>query len=331
MTSPFVPRVSCRRLLCAVVLHLLAWAAAAPASAQFARVELHAFATTTLSDQDFLRGRKEGKPATIAGELRLPRSGGDRLPAVVLLHGSGGINSGITDWAEQLNAIGIATFIVDSFSGRGIVNILGDQSQLGRLTMIIDAYRALDLLSGNPRIDPSRIALMGFSRGGQPTLYATMRRFQRTYGSPGRDFAAYIVFYSSCATTYLDDEDTVDRPVRLFHGSADDFSPVAPCRAYVARLRAAGKDVQLTEYPGAHHVFDWDALKKPLRLDKAQRTARCTLIEAQDGVILNAETGQPFSYADRCVEFGPTIAYDEQAAEDSRKAVKRLLREVFNL
>ena len=52
------------------------------------------------------------------------------------------------------------------------------------------------------------------------------------------------------------------------------YDPVAPCKAYVKRLKAKGKDVQLTEYPGAGHVFDWQALKKPLKLEKAQTRKR---------------------------------------------------------
>jgi dienelactone hydrolase len=303
---------------------LIAVATGIPAMgrAQVARVEIHPFQSMTLTDQEFLAGRKEGKPVTLAGELRLPRAGNDRLPAVVLLHGSGGIGGYIPDWEEELNAIGIATFAIDSFTARGIVNTLNDQSQLGRLAMIVDAYRALSLLAAHPRIDPARIALMGFSRGGQAALYAGMKRFQLVYGQTGREFAAYIPFYADCGTTYRDDEDMTNKPIRLFHGSADDYNPVAPCRTYVERLKAKGKDVQLTEYSGAGHFFDARALKKPVKLDKAQTTRRCQLAESPGGVIVNGGTQQPFTYADPCVEYGPTLAYDEKASTEVRKAVK---------
>lgn len=198
-----------------------------------------------MTDQEFLSGRKDGKTVIVAGELRLPRLGNDRLPAVVLLHGSGGINGGVTDWAQDLNAMGIATFVLDGFTARGIVSTVNDQSQLGRLAMIVDAYRALDLLSKHPRIDPARIALMGFSRGGQSVLYASLKRFQGMHGVPGQEFAAYVPFYADCGYTYVRDEEVSNKPIRLFHGSADDYNPVAPCRAYVARLKASGKDVVL--------------------------------------------------------------------------------------
>ncbi len=289
--------------------------------AQVARTEVHAFPSMTLTDQEFLSGRHDGKPITLAGELRLPRLGPDRLSAVVLLHGSGGISGYVTDWAQDLNALGVATFVIDSFTARGITITNDDQAQLGRLAMIADAYRALDVLAQHPRLDPARIALMGFSRGGQAALYASLTRFQRLHGTAGHEFAGYLAFYPPCDTVYRDDEDVANRPIRLFHGDADDYAPVAQCRAYVERLRARGKDVQLTVYPGAGHVFDGQAYKKPLTLAKAQTTRHCELAEAPGGVIINAKTRQPFTYADPCVEYGPTIAYNEPASVQARKAV----------
>ncbi len=290
--------------------------------AQVARLEIHSFPSMTLTDQQFLTGQKEGKPVTLAGELRLPRPGNDRLPAVVLVHGSGGVSGYVLDWEQELNAMGVATFVLDCFTGRGIVNTNYDQSQLGRLAMIVDVYRALDVLAKHPRIDPTRIALMGFSRGGQAALYASLKRFQRMYGPVGQEFAAYIIFYPLCNTTYHEDENVADKPIRIFHGSADDYAPLAPCRAYVERLKATGRNVQLTEYAGAAHNFDNRAVKTPLKLEKAQTTRRCELAEAENGVIVNVKTKQPFTYADPCVEYGPTLAYNEKASTEARKAVK---------
>jgi hypothetical protein len=63
---------------------------AAPAQGIF-RTEVYPVQTVTLSTADFLLGKKDGKPAMIAGELRIPKPGTDRLPAVVLIHGSGGV------------------------------------------------------------------------------------------------------------------------------------------------------------------------------------------------------------------------------------------------
>jgi dienelactone hydrolase len=170
---------------------------------QVARIELHAIPSTTLTDQQFLTDVREGQPVVVAGELRIPQPGTSRLPAVVLVHGSGGVGSNVDVWSQELNRIGIATLILDSFTARKIVSTVNDQAQLGRLAMIVDAYRALELLSKHPRVDPARIALMGFSRGGQAVLYASLRRFQRMHGPAAAGFAAYVPFYPTCNTTFL--------------------------------------------------------------------------------------------------------------------------------
>src|SRR5438132_13822422 len=76
-------------------------------AAQTARVEVHPIKTMTLTDQQFLNGAKDGPEVIIGSELRLPRLGNERLPAVVLLHGSSGIAAYVNDWIPGLNSLGV--------------------------------------------------------------------------------------------------------------------------------------------------------------------------------------------------------------------------------
>jgi dienelactone hydrolase len=294
-------------------------------AAQTARVELHPIRTITLTDQQFLNGAKNGPEVIIGGELRLPRLGNERLPAVVLLHSSSGIAAYVNDWIPVLSSLGVATFLVDSFTGRGLTNVGNDQAQLGRLVQVFDSYRALELLAKHPRIDAGRIASMGFSRGGQGVLYAMMKRFQKMHGSGGPVFATSIPFYPECDTAFVDDENVTDAPIRIFHGIADDYVSLPRCRSYVERLRKAGKNVELTEYEGAQHVFDGVQFKAPLKLPDAQTTRNCRLEEIADGIVVNSQTKQRFTYSDPCVERGATVAYQEEAHKASIQAVKEIL------
>jgi dienelactone hydrolase len=296
-----------------------------------ARIELHSIETLTLSDEQFLRGDSAGKPVIVSAELRIPRGSG-RLPTVILIHGSGGIGANIDVWSREFNAMGFSTFIVDGFTGRGLTSVSRDQRLLGRLNLMLDGFRALGLLARHSQVDPERIVVMGFSRGGQATLYASLRRFHQMWNRSGIEFAAYIPFYPDCMTTYEADTDVVDRPIRVFLGGADDYHPPAPCRAYVDRLRSAGRDVQVTEYPNAPAGFDNPLFSSPATISKGAQTIRsCTIREEPTGVLVNLATRRPFTYEDACVETDPHYGYDAAAAEAATRSVKKFLAEQFKI
>jgi dienelactone hydrolase len=243
----------------------------------------------------------------------------------VIVHGSGGVSPREDRWAEELRQAGVAPFVLDSFTGRGIAFTAEDQSQLSSLAMIGDAYRALEFLATHPRIDPARIAVMGFSKGGAVALYSALGRFQRLHGPAGARFAQHIAFYPPCFVTYAGELAVTDRPIRLFHGTADDLAPVEPCRAYVERLRQAGADVQITEYPGAHHGFDRPSDAPARRNPREQNASRCIVEERPEGHLVQRGTGQPFSLGDPCVALGGTSGADPAAYRAALQAVKALL------
>lgn len=298
----------------------------APAMAQtFTRMEVHPVETVTLKTQQFLTGDLAGKPTVIAGQLRIPKPGTDRFPAVILVHGSGGINAAYDRWADELNSIGMAVFVLDSFAGRGIVSTVNDQSQLDSLAMMVDAYRALALLARHPRIDPARIAVMGFSKGAVAAVYSSNERFRKMYAPANLTFAAHIGLYTPCNVTYREDDRVTGKPIRLFHGIADDYVPIAPCRTYVDRLKKAGADVSLTEYPDAYHAYDNFLIAAPVKYPQGQTTRNCLIQEADNGQVVNAKTNQPFSLKDPCIELGPQVAYNAAAHQATVSAVKEFL------
>lgn len=290
------------------------------------RIEVRPLETVTLTTQQVLTGEKNGKPAMLAGELRIPTPGTERLPAVILIHGSGGAGALHERWLQEIAGAGVATFLVDSFSGRGIVSTVNDQSQLDHLAMMIDAYRALGALAQHPRIDPNRIVVMGFSKGAVAAVYSSSQRFRNLYGPASVEFAAHVGLYTPCNVSYREETKVTGKPIRLFHGIADDWVSIEPCRGHVARLKAAGADVVLTEYPGAYHAYDAFLLKEPAKFPQAQTTRNCLLAEGEGGQIVNTKTGTRYDLnADGCVERGTTVAYDEAATLGTTKAVKELL------
>ena len=209
----------------------------------------------TISMNQFLAGTAGQKSTVISGSLILPNKVEKPVPAVVILHGQGGVHRNEKDWASRLRRIGIATFIVNSNKRPDCRNGTCYDSHQGMVN-IVDAYRALELLSTHPLIESSRIAVMGFSVGGKASLYSSVKRFQQLWGTSGHEFAAFVSFYPACNIRFDKDEDVSNKPIRVFHGAQDEWSSPSVCKEYIDLLIAAGNDVEITVYDKAHHGFD---------------------------------------------------------------------------
>src|SRR5207245_1341214 len=115
-------------------------------------------------------------------------------------------------------------------------------------------------------------------------------------------------------------------PIRVFGGTVDDYNPLANCKAYAGRLKAAGREIEITEYPNAQHAFDSPLLPTtPVVAKDAQTVRNCTLREEPRGTLINAQTGQLFSYADACVERNPHVGFDPEATAQARAAISAAL------
>jgi len=316
----------------AAALALALALAAAPALAQV-HMSVIPFDSVTLSSQQVLLGETQGKPVTLAGELRLPLrlllNPTAKVPVVIFVPGTGGLYTGADEWARALNSWGIGVFMLDHLSGRGIAPNSPEDLMHSSLARIVDVYHALPRLLKDPRIDPERIAIMGYSYGGLVTLLSSQERFRTRYGLPNVQFAAYIALYANCFLRLRDDVKVAARPIRLFHGAGDDWCPVEQCRALVADMKKAGADVTLTEYPGASHAYDDTSLKVRLNLPQAMSLRKCSVAEGEVGQMMNSQTGKPFTPGDPCIEFGVSLQYDEAATAGTREAVKGVLASVF--
>src|SRR5262249_28492251 len=156
------------------------------------------------------------------GELRLPQGTAQNYPAVILIHGSGGVLTGGDPWGDGVEGGGGGGFIFAGLSGRGIIQTQTGPYPLGLPAVKKQRFAALGKLATHPRIDPARIAVMGFSKGAVPAVYSSSIRFRTAYGPSNAEFAAHIGLYTPCNVTYKQDDKVGNRPIRLFHGIADD-------------------------------------------------------------------------------------------------------------
>lgn len=266
---------------------------------------------------------------TVTGDLSLPADVSGRVPAIIVLHSCSGMTRTLVDWAEAVNRMGFAAFLLDSFTARGVTEICTGRTPVSISSRLTDAYRALAMLAAHPRIDPRRIAALGFSQGGWVTLWASQAQIERRFLRANVEFAAHAAFYpAACNVRLLNETAMAPVPVRIFVGTADDWTPIAPCREWVARRQAAGRDVSLVAYEGAMHAFDVPDFSPPRRWAGIFNPGQCTIAEQPGGTFVT-DDGRPLSAASPCVTRRATLGYDARAHKQSIADVKAFLDASF--
>jgi dienelactone hydrolase len=204
----------------------------------------------------------------------LVRPDGDgRHPALVLLHGCGGlltrtgtIESRQSDWAHRLAALGYGVLMVDSFGPRhqGEMCSPGGYRSAVYLARPKDAYGALRYLQEQPFVQGDRIGLLGWSEGGGALLLAIRAAsLGRPPGLASPDFRAAVAFYpASCRESAHTEPWTSAIPLLVLIGAADNWTPAAPCEQLLTGARSRGSPVEWQIYPGAYHDFDWPNLRR---------------------------------------------------------------------
>jgi dienelactone hydrolase len=207
----------------------------------------------------------------VDGYLYRPE-GDARRPAVVFLHGCGGLFSATTgqivsrelDWSKRFVDMGYAVLMVDSFSPRRITKMCSPQTfqQSVFLERPKDAYGALRYLQAQPFVRPDRIAVVGWSQGGGVTLLSVRGD---SLGRPADlregDFRAAVAFYPSvCNERSHRVPWTSAIPTLVLIGERDNWTLPEPCKQFVETAAARGSDIRIQIYPGAYHDFDWPNL-----------------------------------------------------------------------
>jgi dienelactone hydrolase len=296
------------------------------------------------SFKEILAGEGQSKPVTISGTLKMPKKVVGKVPAVIILHGAGGVNDHYFEVADMLNEMRIAAFVIDSFETRGI---LSGENILKKFfhsysTRISDAYAALELLSTHPKIDRNRIAIMGYSHGAAVALFVASEKIRWSYIADDLRFAASIAYYPGCITQFKK-IDFSDAPVLMLLAEKDNICPIDWCLDYAQRIKDSGADVKAIVYKGAHHQFpvlsgselikvpslpDWSNCKKEellLLLDDGTWYSK-HLNKTLDDVNLYGE------YTSNCrIDGEAIVAGNNKAKIESIKEYQNLLRKVFDL
>ena len=256
--------------------------------------------SSPFAPDDIGGGPEDAPPTTAIGRLYLPPGlhAARSVPAVVLLHGSGGIlGSRELTYAPQLARMGVAALVVDSFGARRDrgTEYLDRILNITEMMILADAYSGLAFLAARPEIDPHRIVLTGFSYGAMSTMYGLYAQVADKLMPPQSNgerlrFAGHVAFYGPCIARF-DESRTTGAPLLMLIGGKDELVNQRRCAEVAGDLRRGGSQVDTIVYPDAVH--QWDGAFAPRLIGR--NLAGCSLQVERDGTISDENTGLAMS------------------------------------
>jgi carboxymethylenebutenolidase len=178
----------------------------------------------------------------------IPSSNGQRFPAVISLHGSGGGYAGMSEPARLLAQQGFAVYILHYFDRTG-TSFADKQTIFKNFPVWMKTlWDGVSYVEEQPHVDNERIGLMGFSLGAYLSLSAAsidkrVRAVVEFFGGLPKEMKLFM--RRLC-------------PVLILHGDADPTVPVEEAYHLQQVLEKKGIPYEIQIYPGAGHGFSGD-------------------------------------------------------------------------
>jgi dienelactone hydrolase len=203
-----------------------------------------------------------GKVAEVQGRFARPSGAASKVPAVLILHGSAGVDGRGAFYAGALQKAGIATLEITMFQR-------GGRPRTGHATNMPHAAASLKWLAAQPGVDSERLGVMGFSWGGVMSVLLSSELVQERLGKDVPRPAAFAPFYPVCTImarflkspqhAFYDAHTRMSATPMLIHmGTRDNYElGERPCDALVAMWPEAARGRTTVRYvTDATHAFD---------------------------------------------------------------------------
>ena len=199
----------------------------------------------------------QNRPSKLSGTLYFPENNSGPCPAIVVVHGTAGIDSRGAFYRESILKAGIAFFEVDFKTGiyKGPLNRPSPEA------LVPMGFAALKELRKLPTIDPDRIGIMGFSMGGHLAVTTAFEKNRKFWMGDEKGFAAHAAFYPVCSPFLRRNDGTMTgAPMIIFYGTEDAYGDGKNVPEFKRLLlEKYGFEVATVEYAGAHHGFNRNA------------------------------------------------------------------------
>lgn len=194
----------------------------------------------------------EQNTVKLVGYLAYDDAAKGTRPGILVIHEWWGLNEYAKKRARQLAGLGYVAFAVDMY-GEGKVTTHPQQASEWTKTITGNvaqwqerANAGLDVIRKDHRVDPKRIAAIGYCFGG-----ATVQ--QMAYS--GADLRGVVSFHGSPLPVKEDQAKQVKAKILILHGASDPLAKDAQIQNYVAAMEKSGLDWQMVFYGGAKHSF----------------------------------------------------------------------------
>jgi dienelactone hydrolase len=175
-----------------------------------------------------------------------------KRPGVLVVHEWWGLNDFARERALKLAGLGYVALAADMYGGGAVTQ---DRVEAGKLAGALlgnpdllraRARAALQVLAADPRVDPKRLAAIGFCFGGSTVL-------ELAYS--GADLAGVASFHGGLPKTRPDDLKRIKAAILVLHGANDPHVPPADIAAFEEAMRQAGADWEMVFFGGAVHGY----------------------------------------------------------------------------
>lgn len=188
----------------------------------------------------------------LEGYLAYDDARAGKLPGVLVVHEWTGLGPYVKSRAEALAKLGYVAFGADIY-GKGVRPAPGPDAAAvagkfknDRALLRARVLAALDRLRDNPRVDPARIAAIGYCFGGTTVL---------ELARSGAAVAGVVSFHGGLDTPAPQDAKNIKAKVLALCGGDDPYVPPAQRQAFEDEMRQGGVDWQVVVYGGAVHSF----------------------------------------------------------------------------
>jgi dienelactone hydrolase len=177
-----------------------------------------------------------------------------KRPGVLVMPGGFGLGRNAKGRAEMLAHMGYVAMAGDPYGGgieiddlekvmKRVTDLRADTAKFRHRAQV-----ALDRLIATPRVDPSRVAAIGYCLGG--TFVLELAR-------DGAPIAGVVTFHGGLETKAPATPLMVKAKLLVLTGADDPTVPIRHVRAFAEEMTKAGADWQIVTYSGTKHGFTY--------------------------------------------------------------------------